>query len=869
MPSQREHIIDNFSGGYRGPRTGKFAPNESMQIGNAFCNTGCLYTMPGRRLINPIPIAADYPVNAVHTYQIGSIWYILAHCEKAIWIGEEYKATISSDSGGTITVSSSADLANWPDRGGFLIDDAEIVTYTHRSATQLKGCSEHTTASALDTVRGMEFRPLVAEAKDKNGQTYILPRYPSRVSSHPDAMVTEHFCQVGTNVYISSNYHDPQVWNQSIRWAGFIYKTGKVKCVATDPRMVIGDLSGYTTSFLSAGVRRGDIIFLKAGGSWYSGGSLISGRTIRRVINQQTLELESDAPIDTTGKGVGEGGTPIDYVDYIIVRVHPMGVYAASNAAVRGTGGAGGFDTGLGTATHYFKWRYANSNSGYSGNISPFTSFQPTAGNARAILSGWGTYPTGRDVNQIEIFHSRDNATYFKLKTISGGTGVRVFPTATELTGTASLTTTLLEADAANHTQPSGGMGQLVMFNNRLYGHLRYPNNNNLAFSSLNAFEYWPLHQTYIGDPEEFDVTEGGFVRVGSDSSEPVLAIVTEGGAYSETGRLGSNLLIFTSGRAFRWFGYNWNDFKLEEAFHCGCAARRCVNNVNGLILWLGPAGPMSVSMGSSLPSPIYQKLFPRGVAEAFYRNPRGAYMNQWASAVWQGFWVVANTTLSDTYARRVFLYEPISDVWVDYSGVETSLLTDIGSLYSWTNSTDHLGVMRDPTRAIAGDSNTGYVWELFRNTGQSAAVEYGRYSYWKPARFEGATNPAGTQFDWLSAPLYLSSDASELTKAKQIRRITACWKPAQTPQSVVCSVIRQNNVTTPIFMESKTIQPSTTEPEKRVFTHWYPAASGQQDSHGMSFQVRLRGNFTQQVQLDWVSIVYVVEDTALSSRIE
>lgn len=862
----REFIIDNFSGGYRSPRTAKFAPNESTQIHHAFCDTGSLYVTPGRRLLNGQPIVPGQPVGSIYVYQHAGNSYVFAHCNRTVWLGREYRIPIAWDNGTTIAAASGYSFDGWPDRGTFLINDTEIVSYSYRSATQLRGLSQHTLASAGSIASCCDFRPCFSKAGNKNTTNYIWDRYPVRVSGDPDYLVHENFCQVGQNLYLSSTYYDPQVFNQTLKWYGFVYMAGKVKCLSGTPTTVTGDLSGYTTNFVTAGVRRGDIIFIKNGGSWFSSGTtVVHGRTIRKVDSETQLTLESAYPFSTANRGINENNEPIDYVDYIIVRVHPIGVLPASSVSASKTAG-----TGFAVGTHMLRWRYANSLSGYSGNISsPATVRINTASIGKIVLSGWGTYPTASDIDRIQIYHSRDGATYHRLTEISSGTGTTRFPASITLTGTASITTEVLEADASNHMQPPGGLGPLVLFNDRLYAHMRWRNNHMLYFSSLGAYEYWPLHQFGLDDPDSFQKTEGGYVRVGSDSSEPIMAIVPEGGAYSETGRTGTNLLIFTPSRAFRWFGFDWSDFKLDEAFHSGLASRRCVNNIGGIIYWLSPDGPMRVASGSAVPQQIYKKLFPRGINEIMWREPRGPYLNQWAGMAWQGKWIVLRCSGYDTTARRIMVYDTEADCWTDYCGVDSTAMADIGSLAQWRNTANHVGVLLDPTRILAGSSNDGYVWELFRNTGQSSTTDFGRFCYWKPKGFESLSTPQGVQFSWLSAPLYLSAEPAEVMKVKQIRRVVAAWRGAPDAQSVELRIYRNGNLATPIYTEAATIPAVPAEYYTHVTTTWYPSAGASQDAHGCFFNIMLRGTFTRQVELQWVAISYVVHDSAIGTGLE
>jgi hypothetical protein len=256
---------------------------------------------------------------------------------------------------------------------------------------------------------------------------------------------------------------------------------------------------------------------------------------------------------NTTGKGPGA----TDYVDYIIVRVQraglPSGTCTAQVDAAAGTLTPGGYT---------YRWRYANTKTGYYGTISvPSAEITITAGES-VRMTGW-TAALNEPIDRLQIFRAAGTGPYYLVKEYdrtdtydwnlfvawstyyiddgwpilaTGGVGIQ------------------LEADSALYDRPPV-LRSIQLFNGRLYAFGYGADAHYLKFSTLYNYEAWPVTNW------EYDTTgagltvEGGQVPIGANRREPLIAMVPEGGSFTTTGVSGSNLLIFSGSAAYRWYG--------------------------------------------------------------------------------------------------------------------------------------------------------------------------------------------------------------------------------------------------------------------------------------------------------------------------
>jgi len=209
----------------------------------------------------------------------------------------------------------------------------------------------------------------------------------------------------------------------------------------------------------------------------------------------------------------------------------------------------------------------------------------------------------------------------------------------------------ILPGDAYYHEVP--GMLRLVRaFNGRLYGAEAGTHRNRLRFSTLGAPNSWPYDAagvlSYVDDTRYL----GGYQDVGNDAHQ-IVAILPEGGTFSNTGQVGDNLLILKGFEAYRWYGTHWADFRLQYGFSMGCSAMRTAHNCGGNIVWLSDGHIMTLPSGGSHPQAISKSIYPNGISptgEEFATYWKNNYIFCFGSTYLildadTGTWTTANLT--------------------------------------------------------------------------------------------------------------------------------------------------------------------------------------------------------------------------------
>lgn len=663
------------------------------------------------------------------------------------------------------------------------------------------------------------YRPLLANCYRDGSNAYLASRTDG---------IKEFFCQVGKYLYIT--YGD-QVNGESVRWDGFFYASGAVSCLTADLTLVTG--SG--TDFSSADVKQGDTIYFydHAGSAWQLGAG---ARTIKRVTDGTHLVLDGNG-FDTTGKGAGGGNS----VNYIIVRAHKMGVTAATTCTA-GAATAGGSLTP--STTYYFKYRYKNSLTGYTGNISGAGSAATTDVNKTIPLSGWSTRPIDRQINQLEIFSSTDGATYQLHATLTAGATDYAFPASYDATANPAATATVLEADAAYHDVPPDRFGKLIHWNGKLWARRTGTYANRLHFSTTWGYEYWPTLLIASDDPSSTMPYAGGYILVGS-AGDYIMDYAPEGGAYSTTGEAGSNLLVWTFTRAFRFFGASWLDFQLVEAFHVGAVSNRVAVNCAGLVCWLSRDGPMLIEPGSNVPTPIYRALWPKGLHEYLSGTSTDTLLAQAVAIYWNGYYILALGTAADTKNTQLWAFHLATRTWTPMH--TSSAAINVASLAACDGPTDR-------EQLLMGDGAYGYVWRLFAKTGT--------HTYWTPSTSAGV--PTEIKLPLLS----LSPRPEDRYTVKHIERVIACYKAPAAQQTVTLSVYTNGQDTgTPSYSDTATVAADSST-HKRQYAIWYPSKSGSFPD-GRLFWLWLTGTFTAEMELEWVQIRFRLHGESPGQAVE
>jgi hypothetical protein len=167
----------------------------------------------------------------------------------------------------------------------------------------------------------------------------------------------------------------------------------------------------------------------------------------------------------------------------------------------------------------------------------------------------------------------------------------------------------LLPGDVYHHDPPPP-LESIRIFNSRMYGILGGAGNQ-LAFSNLNKFDYWPGTAIDVSPDDPYIFTMGG--RVAIPSTEAITAYCPEGGSFRTTGVRGDALILFTHTKAWRWVGWDWRDFQLIEAFDTGCDCPRTLVNLDGVILWMKAGKIYACQSGAPIPQEAFTQLWPDG----------------------------------------------------------------------------------------------------------------------------------------------------------------------------------------------------------------------------------------------------------------
>jgi hypothetical protein len=634
------------------------------------------------------------------------------------------------------------------------------------------------------------------------------------VCERPGASIdAERFAVYGNRLYMADGIH------AVMRWDGGFYAVGKCKASGTT---ALSGSDGATPAGVAAtkwnsysSVKKGYTVYFRLGVSWgYS-------RQITAIGGDQSITL--DSALNTTG--AGSGGS--DWVDYIIVPTFQMGISAGPQATAVAAAGVG-----LADGDYTYTYTYANSLTGYESNRAPVSNGVTCgAGSNQVTVGGWDAYPADTQIDQVRIYRSKVGAPglYFYLATISRSGALNTFAaTYTDSTPDASLATTT----APTRNNPPPVLKGLIEYGDRLYG---WGSDNILRFSTLGYCEHWPDLDFSLSDPSLFPVSAGGKVFIGQSIGESIKAVVVEGGAYESTGLSGSNLLVFTESRAYRWFGWDWSEFARVEAFGVGCVAPKTALNAAGWIYWVSKRGVERLASGSNTPEVISAKIWPQGVLPSMTAatSTPAAIMAQWAAAYWNGQYVMAYGAGVLTSNNYLLVYDTVMDTWIN--GAYWNSFEKYNDFTIW----DGPG---DSGEIYASDATTGKLWRLFATT----TVANVRYTYSDPS------TPTGVSCRYRSRPLWLADLPQDLYKVKRIIRILACWKQPTASQNVTFSVFTNGETTTPAWSGVSAV--SSAGVDRLAFTEVHP-----ENAVGRMFQLQFDGTFTRPMELLWIQVDYTI----------
>ncbi len=622
--------------------------------------------------------------------------------------------------------------------------------------------------------------------------------------------VEERFCAMNGRLYFTNQNDENWMWD------GRFYKVGQAKISGTT---MLGSGTNWLTAVNTYGsVKIGDKTYIKNGANW----SLTAGIVAKSIHSGTHIELNSAGPSVSS------------FSNYIISGAHDARVIGPTTApALAATAG-----TSLATGTYKYKFTYENNDLGIESDPSPAATIAVTGVNRRVVVgngTNWPQYPSAFNwqysTDTVNVYRTRINGTssYFFADDVTRGTTGN-FGTFTDTLPDASLTTAV--AAPSDHTAMPDDIKYFIEFNGRLYGWGSKGNPEKLYFSTLGSPDYFPAYEFGIDDPS--DATLGGYVVL-SEPGDPIVAAIVEGGTYGSSGKAGSNLLVFTNTRAYRWYGIDWNDFARAEALGIGCIAPKSLVNHGGMIIWLSHQGIVALPSGANAVQNIglpIRASIPDNITE-----PLMTYGAKCVGSVWRDWYILAWPGDSYTYNTFVDMLHIPTMTWTSLN--ESPSVNYINDLSVWDGTGDN-------GELYYADETNSYIWQMF--------VKSGSNTYFAPSSSTGVSARFG-KF------LTLARSEEEIDWVKTIKRVSTCWARPASAQNVTLKIETNgawpNVQSSPTF--SKTVSVSSTDAgstaRRRAYAEWYPNVSGR------SFALEFNGIFTAQMQIIWIKVEYELED--------
>lgn len=658
--------------------------------------------------------------------------------------------------------------------------------------------------------------PLHAGSQSGDGSFGSIPYLRERTQTYGNR---ESFAQVGNYVYCASD--EPSDTDYVLVSRTCPLRRGQVQGTAGSGSSGYFDLVNTHYPWTNEDIKPGDTIYIKTAAS----GWLLTGYVIKNVSADATEQrvYVYDQGVSTTG--LGTAGS--NYVDYCIVRCHRPGVSAATpaiTATVLGTG------TGL-SGTYTYMWRWRNLSTGYDGKFSgPSAAVSPSGKDVS--VAGWPTTLPDYDIDTFEIW--RANATtgvYYLVKTVSLLTtttissktySIRNAPAASYTDNGWANGTQLTDANAtsASYYDRPGAYSNVRVFNQRLYASYL----NREVMSALDAYEYMPLieHDDPSVTITSTQLLEGGTIDIGASRAEPVTAHISEAGSWSTDGISGSNMLIFTKKRAFRWSISTNLDANLSSAFNVGCINQHTLVNAGGLLMWLTGEYIVAMPAGSTQPQIVSQKIWPYGIRKYITAADVERCLTSWSAAYYDGWYVITGSLSA---------YEP-DTTWLCRlpMGGDASAWTWTSYPYGFLD----LAAWDRPGSAggqiVSGSTPTG--------TGATGNIQ----SLWK--------DTASYNWSMLTQPLHFSENILDEVKWKGAERVSAMWlNPTTANATVTMQGYRDGDMDTPVSAAQSKVIPYVTTRNKRSLTHWGSLGDGR------FMQLKVAGTGTSAARLEAIMV--------------
>lgn len=397
-----------------------------------------------------------------------------------------------------------------------------------------------------------------------------------------------------------------------------------------------------------------------------------------------------------------------------------------------------------------------------------------------------------------------------------------------DATDASTATVYTLDADYLYHARPAAtDVGSLLRYHgdrlecaDPVYG-------GSLRFSTQAYHEYWPISGA---------LNYGGRYAIGPDS-DPIVDMITEGGSFQTAGRVGHSLMIWTHTRRCRMSGTNWgtDPFTLDEAEPIGAA---CVSaqNIFGSVIWMAPDGPMRSAVGSNASTPIYPKLWDRGVRASMQSSTaeQSALLALWRATIVGEFYV-----LSNPQGLVLYCYHVPSD-----SYTVLPVPAAIKSMCVWDGALD-AGQL---TVASATD-----IYRLWLGAGKSSVAPRARKSLAVPNSGSAETYQA---FNWTTPPVMPGQ--ADFGQYAKVHQVTGRFRKAYAVQTVTLSIYVDGDLVTPAWTDAKTIAADTGLTGGHDLVSWHPNGI-----RGRQFNFKLSGTFSYPVDCEGLEFTYTLQEKA------
>ena len=428
---------------------------------------------------------------------------------------------------------------------------------------------------------------------------------------------------------------------------------------------------------------------------------------------------------------------------------------------------------------HKYKFTLYNSTTGAESNASPEAEVTSAVGGQVTVAIN--TSGLDRQADTVRIYRTAAGGSIYKFLTeLPWEPGAAYIEFIDRLADTS-----LGRALNYDHDPSPKGVYHVKAHNGTLFCWGDSDNPDILHFSTVNDGEHWPGYEYGVNEPTEYDPTLGGYVRIGHPG-EKIVSIVTDNGAYADTGGVGASLIIHTKLRKYRWWGENWANYRREEMGAGGNASSASVVNCGGPIAWLDRSnGPVIKPIGSVLTQPIYQAVFPpryKFADSVTAGNSTTDYFELCSAAYWGDYLVFTWPETPSTIPNKMMMFH-----------LPTGTFTEIGTesapckaycLSVWSGAGDNDAL-------YYGDAEKGYVWRLHAKTGD--------YTYWTPSSATGVTAEHRT------GAILTTAKQARLYDIQHVRNIRLVFNRPIADQTVTVAVY-PNAKTTTTATESVTI---------------------------------------------------------------